>query len=301
MKLNAEQVASQLFDYLWNDYSEKVLYVSDYLRLLQQHGGKFVADHVVFRTVNTHTGEQPGGIEAISHLLSYFGYRFSEKHVCKDKMITISGFDYPGDRLPKVLVSQLEVNHQPGWIQHHVGNIVAETPYTLSDKGIELLNILKSNGVLPIEAARFLLSDLQGYFCRPWEIPEQPVIEQIMEFSPYCAWVLLYGNSVSRFSANINLQGVPGWANIDKTIEALQAEGVPFQKHAIAGETKFVQAFAPPVKLKTEVLGDDGIEMSLFEYSKFGLTERGFVDDNGGKTLFDGFLLGEGTHFYEMV
>lgn len=301
MKLNAEQVASQLFDYLWNEYSERVSYASIYSRLVQQHGGKFVADHVVFRTLNTHTGEQPGGIEAISHLLSYFGYRFSEKYVCKDKMITVSGFDCPGNRLPKVLVSQLEVNHQPGWIQHHVSNIVAETAYPLSDKGIELLNILKSDGVLSFEAARFLLSDLQGYFCRSWEIPAQPVIEQINEFSPYCVWVLLYGNSVSRFSASINLQGVPGWANIDKTIEALQAEGAPFQNHAIAGETKFVQAFAPPVKLKTEVLGDDGIEMPLYEYSKFGLTERGFIDKNGGKTLFDGFLLGEGTHFYEMV
>lgn len=301
MKLNAEQVALQLFDYLWNDYSEKVLYASDYSRWVQQHGGKFVPDHVVFRTLNTHTGEQPGGTEAISHLLTYFGYRFSERYVCKDKMITVSGFDCPGNRLPKVLVSQLEVTHQPGWIQHHVSNIVAETAYILSDKGIELLNILKTNGVLPFEAARFLLSDLRGYFCRPWEIPAQPVIEQINEFSPYCVWVLLYGNSVSRFSANINLQGVPGWANIDKTIEALQAEGVPFQKHASVGETDFVQAFAPPVKIKTEVLSDDGIEMPLYAYSKFGLTERGFIDKNGKKTLFDGFLLGEGAHFYEMV
>jgi hypothetical protein len=301
MKLITEEVASQLFDYLWNDYSEKVLYASDYSRWLQQHGGKFVADHVVFRTLNTHTGEQPGGIEAISHLLSYFGYRFSENYVCKDKMITVSGFDYPGNRLPKVLVSQLEVTHLPGWIQHHIGNIVSETAYNLSDKGIELLNILKSNGVLPFEAALFLLSDLKGYFYRPWEIPEQKVIEQINEFSPYCAWVLLFGNSVCRFSANVNMQGVPGWPNLDTTIEALQSEGVPFQKYSIVGESNFVQAFAPPVKVKTEVLGDDGIEMPLCEYSKFGLTERGFVDENGGKTLFDGFVLGEGAHFYEMV
>ena len=301
MKLNTEEVVSQLFDYLWNDYSEKVLHASNYNRLVQQHGGKFVADHVVFRTLNFHTGEQPGGIEAISHLLSYFGYRFFGKYVCKDKMITVSTFDYVGNRLPKVLVSQLEVAHLPGWIQHHVSSIIAETAYTLSDKGIELLNILKANGVLPLEAVRFLVSDLQGYFCRPWNIPALSAIEQINEFSPYCAWVLLHGNSVCRFSASINLQGVPGWPNIIRTIEALQSEGVPFQKHTIVGENNFIQAFAPPVNLKTEVLGDDGIEMPLSEYSRFGLTERGLINKNGEKNLFDGFVFGEGSHFYNMV
>lgn len=300
MKLKTEGVALQLFDYLWNDYSEKVSYASTYNRLIQQHGGKFIADHVVFRTLNTHTGEQPGGIEAISHLLSYFSYRFSEKYVCKDKMITVSQFDHPDRSLPKVLVSQLEVSHLPGWIQHHVGNIVAETPYTLSDKGIELLNILKSNGVLPLEAARFLLSDLQGYFCRPWVIPQQSAIEKIIEFLPYCAWVLLFGNSVCRFSASINMQGIAEWPNLDKTIEDIKNEGVDFRKH-ISFSSDFVQAFAPPVNLHAEVMGDDGIEMPLIAYSKFGLTERGLIEENGEKNLFEGFVLGEGTHFYEMV
>lgn len=301
MKLNTEEVASQLFDYLWNNYSERVSHASNYNRLVQQHGGKFIADHIVFRTLNTHTGEQPGGIEAISHLLDNFGYQFTGKHICKDKMVAVSAFAHPEGRLPKVLVSQLEVTHLPGWIQHHIGNIVSETAYNLSDKGIELLNILKKNRVLPFEAARFLLSDLHGYFCRPWEIPAQLVIEQINEFSPYCAWVLLYGNSVCRFSANVNMQGVSGWPNLDTTIEALQLEGFLFQKLPNVGESNFVQAFATPVKVKTEVLGDDGIEMPLFEYSRFGLTERGFIDKNGEKNLFDGFVFEEGPHFYDLV
>jgi hypothetical protein len=216
-------------------------------------------------------------------------------------LITVSVFDYTDNRLPRVLVSQLEVNHLPGWIQHHVSNIVADTSYTLSDKGIELLNLLKTNGVLPFEAARFLLSDLQGYFCRPWEVPVQSIVEQINEFSPYCAWVLLHGNSVCRFSANINLQGIPESTNLDKTIEALQSEGIPFHKHAGAGVTNFEQAFTPTIKILAEVLGEDGIEMPAYEYARFGLTERGFIDENGGKKLFNGFVFGEGPHFYEMV
>lgn len=301
MKLNAAQVASQLFDNLWNDYSVKVPYASGYARLIQDKGGNFVADHLVFRTLNVHTGEQPGGIDAISHLFGFLGYSPAEKYQSSDKMVTVRSLTHPDNKLPRILAGQLEVSHLPGWVQHFVNEVVRETPYPLSDQGIALLNTISTNGTLPIEAARFLIADLKSYFCRPWQIPELPVVEKINEYLPYCAWVLLHGNSVYRFSANINSQGVEAWPDLRKTTEALDSSGIPLHQMLAADEGLFRQVFTPMMKINTEVIGEEGIELAMFDYSSFGLTERGYAYKNGEKVLFNGFVFGEGVHFLDLV
>ena len=301
MKLNAEEIASQLFENLWNDYSEKVPYAAQYAQLLSQKGRQPVIDHISFRTINTNTGEQPGGVEAISHILDCFGYHNTGKKLCADKLVAVNSFVNSTGKLPKILVSQLEVRHLPGKIQHLVHETVADTDYLISDKGIELLGIVREKGALPPDAARFLNADLRGYFSRPWPIPLRNVITEVFDTSAFCAWVLLHGNTVSAISANVNSQGVPEWRNIDETVNALQSVGVPFQKTVVAGNGSFMQSYTPPVKINTEVFDDDGPGFLNIEYSKFGLTERGMEERNGKMVRFDDFVFGAGIHFFDLL
>lgn len=301
MKLTSKEVALQLIENLWIDYSSKVSYASDYARLLNRKGGNIVVDHLVFRTLNTHCGEQPGGIEAITHLFQNFGYHISERFESIDKMITVQSL-FPADSaLPKILAGQLEVNHLPGKLQHHIAELVKETPYLISDKGIALMNTLSSNGELPIEAARFLIADLKGYFCRPWQIPSVSVIDEIIEYSPYCAWVLLFGNNVYRVSASVNFQKAKDWSDLQSTIASLKSDKIPFGHILSLNEGILQMAFTKSVKINAEVLGTDGIVLRFFDYSSFGLTERAMINANDEKQIFDGFDFGSGSHFSEII
>ncbi len=291
MKKTAQEIATELFSRLWQQFIERVPYAATYKEMVESKGGKVVNDHIAFRTFNTRTGEQPGGILAIRHILTCLEYRPVEKYKFPKEKLSAVHFEHPNKTLPKIFVSQLEVENLPEWVQLLIQGAVKDTSYLLSDKSIELLNVLKVNGELPSEAAGFLLDDLFRYFRRPWGIPNKEDVLKLNDVSQYAAWVMLHGNSVNHFTALINHQDVEDWPDLDATVEAMKAAGVPM-KEKIEGEkgNKLRQTATLAVKEDVEVKGENGIENIIWTYAYYELAERGFVTENGEKKLFDGFL-----------
>ncbi|HYQ58948.1 MAG TPA: hypothetical protein VEP89_16515, partial [Draconibacterium sp.] len=70
MKVTAQDITEALLAQLWARFLERVSYAHKYQQLVVEKGGKVVNDHIAFRTLNTHTGEQPEGIRAIKHILN---------------------------------------------------------------------------------------------------------------------------------------------------------------------------------------------------------------------------------------
>lgn len=303
MKTSVEELTRSLLDELWWQYLRRVSYAQTYSTLVTNKGGKVVNDHIALRTLNTHTGEQPEGIEAIRHILNYLEYKQVGKYKFKKKKLNAIHFEHPNRLFPKIFVSQLEVSELPDWAQKMIKETVADTPYLLSDKSIELLNVLKENRSLPKEAADLLILELTGYFQRAWDIPSKEVVLKLNDVSQYAAWVLLHGNSVNHFSAFVNYQEVPEWPDIASTCKGLETAGVQMKQdiEGIIG-SKLQQTATQAVKEMVEVINQEGeIEKIKWTYAYYELAQRGLVEENGEMKLFSGFLGEQADHLFDMT
>ena len=302
MKFSTKEITALLLEQLWRDYIARVEYAKTYMELVLEKGGKVVNDHIAFRTFNTHTGEQPEGIRAIKHILNYLDYKPVTSYEFKKKKLTAVHFEHPDETFPKIFVSQLEVAQLPHWAQQIIGDTVVDTPYLISDRSLELLTLLKKEGQIPKIAAESLIDDLARYFRRPWQAPRKEEVIKLNDVSQYAAWTLLHGNSVNHFTAFINYQEVPEWPDLETTCKGLENAGVPM-KDSIEGVkgSKLQQSATQAVKEDVEVIGEDGLETLCWTYAYYELAERGFIEENGTKRMFTGFLGEQATHLFDMT
>jgi hypothetical protein len=302
MKRTTKEITGLLIDKLWNQHIERVQYAKKYADLVAEKGGKVIFDHIAFRTLNTHCGEQPEGIRAIRHILNFLEYKPITKYTFSKRKLNAVHFEHPDPMFPKIFVSQLEVNELPEWAQKMINNTVGNTTYLLSDQSIELLRILEQNGILPLEAADILVDDLVNYFRRPWNIPLKDYILKINDVSQYGAWVLLHGNSVNHFAANVNSQNVKEWPDLETTYNALTKSGIPM-KNTIEGKpgSKLRQVASLAVKEEVTVKGESGFEKMIWTFAYLELAQRNFIEENGTQKLFNGFLGEQATHFFDLT
>ena len=302
MKKTAKEITTQLLDSLWEQYIKRVSYANKYVELMNEKGGNVVNDHIALRTFNTRTGEQPEGIRAIKHILNCLEYKPAASYEFSKKRLNASHFEHPDKKFPKIFVSQLDVKLLPDWAQKIINKTVKDTPYILSNNSIELLQKLKEDGELPTEAAELLVADLIQYFRRPWGIPQKEDVLKLNDVSQYAAWVLLHGNAVNHFTAFINYQNVAEWPDLETTCKALAAAGVPM-KEQIEGKkgSKLRQSATEAIKEEVEVKGEYGVEKITWTYAYYELAQRDFVEENGTKKLFSGFLGEQAAHLFDMT
>ena len=303
MKISTSEIITKLLDALWSQYIRRVSYAKTYADLVLMKGGQVMNDHIAFRTLNTHTGNQPKGIGGIWHILDALDFKPSGNYNFKIKKLHAIHFEHPNPQFPKIFVSQLEVSQLPEWAQDLINEQVADTPYLLSDFAVDQLLQLNKDGHLPEEDAELLIIELAGYFRRPWDIPKKETILKINDISQYAAWTLLHGNSVNHFTAFINFQNVNEWPSLEVTCHALAKAGVPM-KESIEGTKGSIlqQSSTQAVQEMVEVLNTDGeIEKIPWTYAYYELAERGYVEENGEQKLFSGFLGEQATHLFDMT
>ena len=302
MKRTTEEITQLLIDKLWEQFVERVPYARQYAELVIEKGGNVVIDHIAFRTFNTHTGEQPEGIRAIKHILNFLGYLPVTKYRFPKKKLNSIHFEHPDKTLPKIFVSQLEVNELPAWAQSVINDTVHNTYYLLSDRSLELLRILEENKVLPNEAADYLVDDLAQYFRRPWNIPLKQDVLKINDVSQFGAWVLIHGNAVNHFAVLVNGQNIQEWPDLETTYKALKALKIPMKKN-IEGDSGSMlrQTATLAIKEEADVKGEMGFEKIVWTYAYFELTERNYIDVGGVRKLFSGFLVEQADHLFNLT
>ncbi len=303
MNYSVNKITEMLLAELWDAYIHRVNYAQTYVDLVIAKGGKVINDHIAIRTLNTHTGEQPEGINAIKHILNFLNYSPKDSYKFSKKKLTAVHFEHPNPEFPKIFVSQLEVTELPDWAQKIISETVVDTPYLISNEAINLLNILHDKKSLPIEAAEILIAELAGYFRRPWDPPKKEFILKLNDISQYAAWVLLHGNSINHFTAFINFHEVKEWPDLASTCEGLKKAGVPM-KETIEGEKDSIlqQSATQAVKEEVVVVDDQGNPENIkWTYAYYELAQRGMITENGKEKLFSGFLGEQAAHLFDMT
>lgn len=299
-----ERFAAQLFDTLWDTYRHRVSYVQTYEQVIRQAGATFFNDHIAFRTFAC---QQPlTGIASVSRIFEALGYRAAGSYHFEDKQLSAIHFQHNNPQFPKLFISELKVWELPAAEREIINRALRSHRPPVSEKllvALQELDKATPDPQSPIPDS--LLAEAAAQFHDlPWLLPRREDVVALNKVSQYAAWVLVHGYNVNHFTSLVNSHGVATLDDIEKTIAALTAAGVPM-KSEIEGErgSKLRQSATEAVKIDVQV-SDNGIPAAMpWTYAYFELAERNSVIDpaTGKQVRFEGFLGPQATNLFEMT
>lgn len=297
-KTERERFTLALFDRLWEQYRRRVSYVQLYEQVVAAAGATFVNDHIAFRTI---ANQSPlTGIASLSRIFEALGYRPAGVYHFPDKHLNAIHYQHAHPEFPKLFISELKAWELSGRAQQLLSAALSSHREPIS---LSLLAELSSFDKETDSAAK--LDQLAEYLQRlPWQVPEQETVQALNAESQYAAWVLVHGYNVNHFTSLVNSHGVDSLNDLDKTIAALAAAGVPMKKE-IEGEpgSKLRQSATEAVTIDVDVSIQGRPATMPWTYAYFELAERNLVTDpaTGQPTRFEGFLGPQATNLFEMT
>lgn len=297
-----ERLLGRLFDRLWNTYRLRVPHAEKYCRLVAQRGGTIVNDHIAFRSFNTPDQPQPAGIRALADLFEALGYERREEYSFPQTHLTAVHLEHRNDALPKLFISQLEVDQ----LAIEAADAIREELADQSNQFVYPAELIRrlDFGAFSDAEINAAAEQLEAVFSRPWNPPKRSVVEQANLHSQYAAWTLLHGNAPNHFTALVNKQCVADWPDIESTMAGLRDSGVPV-KDTIEGERNGLlrQSATHAVRGRFDVTEADGSPGKIdWTYAYYEIAERGYVtDESGGSRLFSGFFGQQTTGLFEMT
>jgi hypothetical protein len=291
-----EEFLAELFDTLWDRYRQRVSYVQIYEQVIQKAGATFFNDHIAFRTFAC---QQPHtGIASVSRIFEALGYRAAGNYHFEDKQLSAIHFQHPHPQFPKIFVSELKVWELPAAAAGVIHRALAShRPAPSTELLAALQRLDRADSGLMREA-------VSTFHDLPWQMPPRQDVTALNATSQYAAWVLVHGYNVNHFTSLINSHGVPALDDIEKTIAALSAAGVPMKKE-IEGErgSKLRQSATDAVNIEVGVLDNGAPRTMPWSYAYFELAQRDeYADPQTGKRVrFEGFLGPQATNLFEMT
>lgn len=283
-------VLDGMLNSMWKSYLSRVSHAAKYAELMEQKGGRAMNDHIAFRSVNTFTGSQPAGGQALIRLFEPLGYTVKGEYVFPDKHLTAKHLQHATNpNAPKIFVSQLEVEKLPKRYASMVKETVMDAVDPLSNDAKSLLKLLeqKENVSLNVIERTYLINQLLKCFVRPWSAPLRDTVVQLDTVSQYASWLMLHGNSVNHFTAYINQQNVPDLPTIEATIEYCKQNGIPMKDGDIVGPSFLRQTASRAVMEDCVVRENDGGFGTLnWSYAYYEFAQRGELNGE----LYEGFL-----------
>ena len=294
-----DRFALRLFDNLWQQYCNRVEYVRTYAKVVAEAGGRFVNDHIAFRTFACQ--KPTTGIVSLSRIMEALGYQAANCYQFPDKQLSAIHFQHAHPEFPKIFISELHTWELPDKTYEAISTSLASHREPLPDAALRSLRRLGQHD----QDEQQLMDQLLDWFTRlPWQTPEKQVVVATNDVSQYAAWVLVHGYNVNHFTSLINSHGVVALDDIEKTIAALKAANVPM-KADIEGQrgSKLRQSATEAVVINVDVRDGGRPAQMPWTYAYFELAERGQVVDpeTGQGHRFEGFLGPQATQLFEMT
>lgn len=293
-----ERLVLRLFDKLWSTYRDRVPYVGMYEKVVADVGGHFVNDHIAFRTI---ASQQPTkGIVTLSRIFEALGYQAAGCYAFPDKHLSSIHYQHSRADFPKLFISELRTWELEPMARKILLKTLGSHRPPIADSLLAEIATLRED---PNDDR--LLTKLLTVFQRlPWEMPLKSDVERVNQASQFGAWVMLHGYAVNHFTALVNSHGVKSLDNIDKTVAACQAAGIPM-KSEIEGApgSKLRQTATEACTVNVRVRDRGKTVRMPWSYAYFEIAERGMVRDpaTGKDVRFEGFLGPQATQLFEMT
>lgn len=295
-----QQFLAALFDRLWDRYRERVNWVREYERVVQAAGATFVNDHIAFRTIGSQTPS--AGIHTLGRIFESLGYKAAGCYQFPDKHLSSIHFQHANGNFPKLFVSELQTWRLSPATRAIIERTVRSHRPPVSSEVLSELVALETTPARDLTA--LLNAVVREIEELPWEIPSKMDVAAVNKESQFAAWVMVHGYNVNHFTSLINSHQVESLADIEQTIDALRAAGIPM-KSEIEGArgTKLRQTATEAAVIDVPVI-DGGVRTTTpWTYAYFELAERGDVTDpeTGRRGRFEGFLGPQATNLFEMT
>ncbi len=271
-----ERFTARLFDALWTRYRERVSYVRTYEDVIAKHKATFVNDHIAFRTFATQ--EPLAGMASLSRIFEALGYEPAGCYQFPDKHLSAIHFQHPHPEFPKLFISELRVWELSDAAQSLIGKVTSTHREPVPLEVLSQLSRLEGKAASDAVDDSLLERIVEEIHNLPWALPEKADVEAANKASQYAAWVLVHGYNVNHFTSLINSHGVEALGDIEKTIEALKAAGVPMKPEIEGAKgSKLRQTATAAVEIEVPVMTNGQETTMPWSYAYFELAERGEV------------------------
>ncbi|WP_432456109.1 MULTISPECIES: DUF1338 domain-containing protein [unclassified Agarivorans] len=192
------------FERLWQQYLA-VTPSAEAIHQLLGDGHQIVNDHIAIRSFNLPNT----GVEAFAKHLLAMGYHRGGEYHFANKHLDAAHFEHSDPSIPKVFISELQVE-------------------SLSDKAQMIVQGLAKQ--VPLA----LYQQPEVFFCgRPWQLSYADY-QQLLEESEYAAWLAAYGYRANHFTVSVNQ--LPHFDSLQQVNQCLSEAGYVLNK--LGGEIK---------------------------------------------------------------
>lgn len=160
---------------MWVDYCNINPDALKIYNLLTQQGEIVSNDHIALRTFN----HPRLGIKSLARQFIDFGYVEKGEYQFIDKKLFAKHYEHPNEKMPKVFISELELEKVSPFINEQVELMLEQ----LTDEQIQSPDFSKIG--------------------RPWKITFQ-TYQKLAQESEYASWVAAYGFRPNHFTVFIN-------------------------------------------------------------------------------------------------
>lgn len=165
-----------IFQKLWNQYTEQNPSVQRVYDLFTEYGEKVVNDHIAFRTFS----DPRVDIEVLSRPFIKAGYVEKGQYTFEAKKLFAKHFEHGDSHAPRVFISQLKLDEFSDFVRKTALSCLDAAP------------------------AKILESDKLIYSGNVWGTPSFDTYQKLRDESEYAAWLYVHGFQANHFTVSVN-------------------------------------------------------------------------------------------------
>lgn len=194
-----------LLENMWTDYCQLNPAAKRIYDLFTAEGETVLNDHIALRTFN----HPRLGIESMAKHFKKWGYVEKGEYNFVEKKLYAKHYEHPNEKMPKIFISELELEKVSPFIRETVNNLVEQIPQSM------------------LEREDFAMAG------RPWKMT-YALYSELAKESEYASWVAAYGFRPNHFTININ--NLKKFSDIKVLNEFIKSKG--FILNSSGGEIK---------------------------------------------------------------
>ncbi|MEW6706288.1 MAG: DUF1338 family protein [Pseudomonadota bacterium] len=281
---------------LFGDLLKRVPEADRYLQRVADAQGEMVFDHGALRTVAWPSGELPPGEAAFTRFLSALGYRLGGTYPLPRLKMTGRSYvheDLPED-LPQYFVSELHPEAFSPGFQQAVTRVLGSASDPLCPSDTALVERLRRDKALPLEAARELLEALVRCFARQHGDVRLADYETLLAESPEMAWIATEGNAFNHATDRV--------PDVQRLAEQLRREGYSVKERVeLSASGRVRQTALRAAQVMRSFVHDGQLVARALPGSFYEFISRDPLFEGEGAPLDLGFDSGNATGIFKMT
>lgn len=189
----------KLLEKMWIDYCAINPQAKKIHDMLAAEGENVLNDHIALRTFN----HPRLGIKSLSQHFEKYGYTQKGEYNFVEKKLYAQHFENEDESLPKIFISELELEKVSPYIRETVNKLVDKIPDSL------------------------IASETFSFGGRPWDM-DFPTYSTLAKESEYASWVAAYGFRPNHFTVNVN--ALKKFKDLTQLNDYLIAHGITLNK-----------------------------------------------------------------------